>query len=185
MGGKERFSQHLDSLFKMELLDNYFAQTEDITREGIMGNYIHGNEPSHHVAYLFNHAGKLWKTQEYVRQILNKMYKPTTDGLSGNDDCGQMSAWYIFSSLGFYPVAPGLDEYEIGSPSVISAVINLENGKKFSINTKNQSEGNVYVQKILLNNVPLSRTIIKHSEIANGGSLLFIMGPKPNIVQSK
>ena len=180
MGGKERFSLHLDSLFKMDLPDKYFAQTEDITREGIMGNYIHGNEPSHHVAYLFSHAGKPWKTQEYVRQILKKMYRPATDGLSGNDDCGQMSAWYIFSSLGFYPVAPGSDEYEIGSPSVKRAVINLENGRKFIIEAKNQSDKNVYVQKVLLNGATLFRPILKHSDIANGGSLIYEMGPKPN-----
>ena len=108
------------------------------------------------------------------------MYRPATDGLSGNDDCGQMSAWYIFSSLGFYPVAPGSDEYEIGSPSVKRAVINLENGSKFIIEAKNQSEKNVYVQKVLLNGAPLFRPILKHSDITNGGSLIYEMGPKPN-----
>jgi putative alpha-1,2-mannosidase len=108
------------------------------------------------------------------------MYRPATDGLSGNDDCGQMSAWYIFSSLGFYPVAPGSDEYEIGSPSVKRAVINLENGSKFIIEAKNQSDKNVYVQKVLLNGAPLFRPTLKHSDIVNGGSLIYEMGPKPN-----
>src|ERR1700744_2658198 len=105
------------------------AETEDITRDGIIGNYVHGNEPSHHVAYLYNWTDQPWKTQERVRMILKKQYRPTPDGLGGNDDCGQMSAWYIFSALGFYPVAPGSDRYSIGSPSVNSAVLNLENGK--------------------------------------------------------
>ena len=179
MGGKKRFVQHLDSLFTMHLPDEFFAGTEDITREGIMGNYVHGNEPSHHVPYLFNYAGTPWKTQAYVRQILNEKYKPTVDGLSGNDDCGQMSAWYIFSSLGFYPVAPGSDEYSIGSPLVKNAVITLENGKQFVIETKNQSAINVYIKQITLNNKPLTNFKLKHNDIINGGKLVFEMSAKP------
>ncbi|EEF22778.1 conserved hypothetical protein, partial [Ricinus communis] len=148
MGGDKRFVRYLDSLFTMNLPDKYFAETEDITRDGIIGNYVHGNEPSHHVAYLYNWTDKPWKTQERVRMILPMMYKPTPDGLGGNDDTGQMSAWYIFTSLGFYPVAPGSDQYSTGSPAVDHAVINLDNGKKFTINVKNQSAKNVYVQKM-------------------------------------
>lgn len=178
-GGKERFVQHLDSLFTMQLPDAFFAETEDITRDGIIGGYVHGNEPSHHVAYLYNWAGAPWKTQERIRMILKNQYKSAPDGLGGNDDTGQMSAWYIFSSLGFYPVAPGSVDYSIGSPAVNGAVINLENGKKFVVEVKNQSDANVYVQKVSLNGKPLKDFIIKHAEIINGGKLVFEMGASP------
>jgi predicted alpha-1,2-mannosidase len=178
MGGNKRFIQHLDSLFTMHLPDEFFAETEDITREGIIGNYVHGNEPSHHVAYLYNWAGAPWKTQEWVRMILNKQYYPTADGLGGNDDCGQMSAWYIFSSLGFYPVSPGSDQYAIGSPAVEGAVLHLENGKTFEIQTLNQSDKNVYVKRVLLNGRLLNRWYLTHEEIIRGGKLLFEMSLK-------
>ncbi len=145
-----------------------------------MGNYVHGNEPSHHVAYLFNFAGEPWMTQKYVRQIMNEKYKPGWDGLSGNDDCGQMSAWYIFSSLGFYPVSPGNDKYQLGSPLVTGAELSLPGGKCFRIVVKNQSEKNVYVQKAVLNRQTLLRSYITHEEITNGGILEFTMGPVPN-----
>ncbi|WP_429263799.1 GH92 family glycosyl hydrolase [Mucilaginibacter sp. 3215] len=178
MGGDKRFVRYLDSLFTMNLPDKYFAETEDITRDGIIGNYVHGNEPSHHVAYLYNWTDKPWKTQERVRMILPMMYKPTPDGLGGNDDTGQMSAWYIFTSLGFYPVAPGSDQYSTGSPAVDHAVINLDNGKKFTINVKNQSAKNVYVQKMILNGKPLDKLFISHNEIMNGGEITFYMSSK-------
>lgn len=179
MGGKERFAKHLDSLFTMELPDKYFENTEDITRDGIIGNYVHGNEPSHHVAYLFNYCNRPWKTQEIVRMVLKKMYNSAPDGLGGNDDCGQMSAWYIFSSLGFYPIAPGSDVYQIGSPAVKSAVIQLENGNTFQIEAQNQSDKNVYVQKITLNGQPLTNWLLPHKDIMQGGKLVFVMGSKP------
>ena len=136
MGGKKRFVQHLDSLFTMHLPDEFFAETEDITREGIIGNYVHGNEPSHHVPYLYNYAGAPRKTQYWIRHIMDTKYLPAPDGLSGNDDCGQMSAWYIFSALGFYPVAPGSDRYDLGSPLVKEAVMTLENGKSFTVSAR-------------------------------------------------
>ncbi|MCO6147216.1 GH92 family glycosyl hydrolase [Flavobacterium sp. NRK1] len=177
-GGKEKFTQHLDSLFTMTLPDKYFANTEDITRDGIIGNYVHGNEPSHHVAYLYNWTGHPEKTQQRVRMILDAMYKPKPDGLGGNDDCGQMSAWYIFSSLGFYPVAPGSDQYAIGSPKVKEAVLTLENGNTFTIRTKNQSARNVYVTKVELNGKPLNRNYLTHKEITSGGELTFYMSNK-------
>ncbi len=179
MGGKNRFTQHLDSLFSMALPAHYYAANEDITKEGIIGNYVHGNEPSHHVAYLYNWAGAPWKTQEKVRMIISKMYHPTPDGLGGNDDCGQMSAWYIFSALGFYPVAPGSNQYAIGSPLVYSAKIRQENGMLFTIETINQSATNCYVQKIILNGKKLDRFYITHEEIIAGGELVFYMGSKP------
>jgi len=178
MGGKKKFVQHLDSLFTMHLPDAFFAETEDITRDGIIGNYVHGNEPSHHVAYLYNWTGEPWKTQERVRMILKKMYKTGPDGLGGNDDCGQMSAWYIFTSLGFYPVCPGADQYALGSPAVAHAILQLENGKTFTIDAKDQSDKNVYVQKVLLNGKQLTTPFISHADILNGGQLTFYMGPK-------
>jgi predicted alpha-1,2-mannosidase len=178
LGGKKKFVKHLDSLFTMELPDKFFAETEDITRDGIIGNYVHGNEPSHHVAYLYNWTDQPWKTQERVRMILEKQYRPSPDGLGGNDDCGQMSAWYIFTALGFYPVAPGSGEYSLGSPAVDGAVLQLENGKTFAIEVKDQGEKNVYVKKVTLNGQPLTRRYITHEEIINGGKLVFYMSPK-------
>jgi predicted alpha-1,2-mannosidase len=179
MGGKRAFAQRLDTLFSMHLPDAFFAETEDITRDGIMGGYVHGNEPAHHVVYLYNWTDEPWKTQYHVRNILNKQYKPTADGLGGNDDCGQMSAWYMLSALGFYPVAPGSVTYAIGSPLVNNALLTLESGNTFTIQVNNQSDKNVYVQKVLLNGKPLSSLFINHSDIIAGGKLTFYMGPKP------
>ncbi|MCU0409901.1 MAG: GH92 family glycosyl hydrolase [Bacteroidales bacterium] len=175
MGGRKRFTEHLDSLFTMYLPDSFFAETEDITREGIIGNYVHGNEPSHHVPWLFNYAGEPRKTQYWTRHIMDSKYLPAPDGLSGNDDCGQMSAWYIFSALGFYPVAPGSDRYDLGSPLVMEAVLNLENGKQFTVRTINQSPEKVYVKKAELNGKKLDRLWITHGEIMAGGTLVFYM----------
>ncbi|WP_300672279.1 GH92 family glycosyl hydrolase [Soonwooa sp.] len=179
MGGKKKFGEKLDELFSMHLPDKFFADTEDITREGIIGGYVHGNEPAHHVVYLYNFADQAWKTQQQVRHILEMQYKATPDGLGGNDDTGQMSAWYILSSLGFYPVAPGSGDYSIGSPAVDHAVLNLENGKTFEIEAINQSPKNVYVEKILLNGKEIKYFTLKHSEIMNGGKLTFYMSSKP------
>ncbi len=180
MGGKSKFAAHLDELFTMKLPDEFFATTEDITREGIIGGYIHGNEPSHHVAYLYNWTNQPWKTQERVRMILKNQYHDTPDGLGGNDDCGQMSAWFLFSSLGFYPVAPASDQYQLGSPAIKTAVLNLENGKALTIIAENQSDKNVYVQKVTLNGKAINRSYITHSEIMNGGKIVFTMSDQPN-----
>ena len=180
MGGNDKFNVRLDSLFNMHLPDKYFENTEDITREGIIGNYVHGNEPSHHVVYLYNWTNSPWKSQDKIRMILKKMYRNGADGLGGNDDFGQMSAWYIFSSLGFYPVAPGSDEYALGSPLVKSAVFNLENGKKFEVETVNQSDKNVFVNKVLLNGRELSKPFLKHADVMKGGKITFYMRSKPN-----
>ncbi len=179
MGGKKKFTTHLDSLFTMHLPDEFFAHTEDITREGIIGNYVHGNEPAHHVAYLYNWTDQPWKTQERVRMILKHQYHDGPAGLGGNDDAGQMSAWYIFSSLGFYPVAPGSDQYWLGSPSVQTATINLENGKTFTVEAVGQSDKNVYVKKVMLNDQVLTRRYITHEEIVKGGKITFVMSAKP------
>jgi len=180
MGGNDKFNVRLDSLFSMHLPDKYFENTEDITREGIIGNYVHGNEPSHHVVYLYNWTNSPWKAQDKIRMILKKMYRNGADGLGGNDDFGQMSAWYIFSSLGFYPVAPGSDEYALGSPLVTNAVFNLENGKKFEVETVNQSDKNIFVSKVLLNGKQLSTPFLKHADVINGGRITFYMSAKPN-----
>ncbi len=179
MGGKERFAKRLDTLFTMHLPDEFFADTEDITREGIIGGYVHGNEPAHHVAYLYNWTDQPWKTQARVRMILKMQYKNAPDGLGGNDDCGQMSAWYMFSSLGFYPVAPGSDLYSLGSPALKSAVLTLENGRTFTVEAVNQSDKNVYVQKVLLNGKAVTGYTIQHGDIVAGGKLTFYMSSKP------
>ncbi|WP_022823886.1 GH92 family glycosyl hydrolase [Hymenobacter norwichensis] len=179
MGGEKKFLPHLDSLFTMHLPDKFFAETEDITRDGIIGNYVHGNEPAHHVAYLYNWTSQPYKTQARIRMILPKMYRPTPDGLGGNDDCGQMSAWYIFSSLGFYPVAPGSPEYALGSPAVHGATLNLENGNTFRITVKNQSDKNVYVKEVRLNGQKLTRPFLQYADVVKGGELVFTMAGKP------
>lgn len=179
MGGKRAFTKKLDTLFTMHLPDEFFANTEDITREGIIGGYVHGNEPAHHVAYLYNWSAEPWKAQETVRMILEKQYKPTPDGLGGNDDCGQMSAWYLFSSMGFYPVAPGSEMYSLGSPLVDKAEIHLENGKTFTVLAKNQSSKNVYVSKVEINGKEIKNFQLSHSDITNGGTLTFYMSDRP------
>lgn len=175
MGGKERFAQHLDSLFTMQIADKYIEKHEDITRDGIIGNYVHGNEPGHHIPYLYNWTGHPEKTQARVRMILDTMYAPKVDGLCGNDDAGQMSAWYIFSALGFYPVTPGSPNYAFGSPLVKDAKISLENGKILYIKTKNQSKKNVYVKKITVNGKVITNNLLSHYDIQNGGEILFEM----------
>lgn len=179
MGGKDEFSQRLDSLFTMELPDKYFENTEDISREGIIGNYVHGNEPSHHVAYLYNWTNTPYKSQDKIRMILKEKYKTGADGLSGNDDFGQMSAWYIFSALGFYPVAPGSVDYALGSPSIKRAVLHLDNGRIFEVIAENQSDSNVYVERVELNGKTLSTPFITHDAIMNGGKLHFYMSNEP------
>ncbi len=175
MGGNKRFVPHLDSLFNIELPDKYFEATEDITRDGIIGNYVHGNEPSHHVAYLYNWTDHPEKTQERVRMILKRMYHPTPAGLSGNDDCGQMSAWYIFSALGFYPVCPGSVNYSLGSPAIKEATLHFENGKTLHIVARNQSDKHVHVKKVTINGREITNHTITHEDITGGGELVFWM----------
>jgi predicted alpha-1,2-mannosidase len=179
MGGVKRFIARLDSLFTMQLPPEYFENTEDITEEGLMGNYVHGNEPSHHVAYLYAWTSQPWKTQSRVREIMDRMYKNKPDGLCGNDDCGQMSAWYVFSAMGFYPVCPGSDQYVLGSPNAEQITLNLENNHTFVIKANNFSPKNVYVNSVKLNGKPHRSPFMSHDEIMNGGELLFEMSPKP------
>ncbi len=178
MGGKAKLEKYLDTLFTMQLPDSFFATTEDITRDGIIGGYIHGNEPAHHVAYLYNWTDAPWKTQSRVRGILRQQYRAAPDGLGGNDDCGQMSAWYILSSLGFYPVAPASGKYMLGSPAVKTAALRLENGRTFTIEARDQSEKNVFVSRVTLNGRDLGRNYITYDDIMAGGKLVFFMSDK-------
>ena len=178
MGGEERFIQHLDSLFTMHLDDAHFAETEDVTRVGLIGNYVHGNEPSHHVPYLYNWTSQTWKTQDRVRQICETMYRNAPDGLCGNDDCGQMSAWYIFSVLGFYPVCPGTTQYAIGSPSVTEATLSLEKGETLNIKVNRLKDQDIYIQSVSLNGTLLTTPFLEHADLMKGGELIFNMGPK-------
>ena len=175
MGGKDLFAERLDSLFTMQLDEKYIEHTEDITRDGIIGNYVHGNEPGHHIPYLYNYTDYPERTQERVRMIMETMYGTGPDGLCGNDDAGQMSAWYIFSAMGFYPMCPGSERYELGSPKVVSADISLENGNLFKVRTNNQGPGNYVVDSVSLNGKKLDRTFILHDEIMAGGELLFYL----------
>ncbi len=177
MGGRKDFSLKLDSLFdQSSALDKHAPP--DVS--GLIGQYAQGNEPSHHIAYLYDYSGEPWKTQETVREITVKLYKDTPKGLCGNDDCGQMSAWYVFSSIGFYPVNPAEGIYDIGSPMFDKVSIEVENGKKFTVIAKNVSMDNKYIQSAELNGKELNRTYIYHKELMNGGKLVFVMGSKPN-----
>ncbi len=176
MGGDEAYDKKLDELFTSDGLLTGRHQS-DIT--GLIGQYAHGNEPSHHMAYLYNYVGKPWKTQKLVRRIMDELYSNKPDGLSGNEDCGQMSAWYVMSAMGFYPVTPGSDKYVIGTPLFNSMVIELENGKSFKIKAKEVSKDNIYIHAINYNGEPWTKSYITHDMIMNGGLLEFTMGKEP------
>ena len=176
-GGPEAFSRHLDSLF-MTSSQTTGRDQADIT--GLIGQYAHGNEPSHHMAYLYNFVGQPEKTQALVHRIMDEMYADAPDGLSGNEDCGQMSAWYVFSAMGFYPVTPGLDYYVIGSPRFPSVTLNLENGKHFSLKAVNLSAKNIYIQSASMNGKPWTKSFLYHIDIMTGGEMILQMGPKPS-----
>jgi predicted alpha-1,2-mannosidase len=180
MGGKEAFVDRLDELFTVS--SSHSGPFYEAVR-GSIGQYVHGNQPSHHVAYLYNYGGAPWKTQERVRQIMDVYYGNGPRGLIGPDDMGQMSAWYVFSAIGFYPVAPGTSEYQIGSPVFEQAVIDLGDyyeNRTFTVTAKNNSGDNRYIQSAALNGVVLTRPWITHEEITGGGELVFEMGPGPN-----
>ena len=168
-GGEEKFLTKLDSVFTLELK----TKQADVT--GLIGQYAHGNEPSHHVAYLYTMAGKPERTQELIRQIFDTQYRPEPDGLCGNDDCGQMSAWYMFSAMGFYPVDPVSGNYVFGAPQMPKIVLNLGEGKTFTVIAEGISEENKYVESIILNGEPYTKNYITHEDIVNGGTLVFKM----------
>jgi len=177
IGGIELFEKKLDTMFSLNPLPE---DKLPIFSTGMIGQYAHGNEPSHHVAYLYNYVKKPWKTQELVREILDTQYKNEPNGHCGNEDCGQMSSWYVFSALGFYPVNPAQGVYTFGSPIMDRATLNLENGKTFVVQTKNNSSENKYIQAIELNGKIIERNYLTHSEIMFGGTLIFTMGNLPN-----
>ena len=172
-GSKKTFSEKLDSLF---LASSKLNEGASIDISGLIGQYAHGNEPSHSTLYLYQYADQGYKTAEKVRQVMTQMYKPTTDGLCGNDDCGQMSAWYIFSALGFYPMNPANGEYVFGSPTIDKAIIKLPNNKTFTIIAKNNSPKNIHIQSVSLNGKSYSDFFIRHTDIIAGGELVFEMG---------
>jgi predicted alpha-1,2-mannosidase len=171
-GGKESFARKMDSLFTIN--SKISGDVIDVT--GLIGQYAHGNEPSHHIAYLFNYAGQPQKTQHYVREILRTMYSSTPEGLTGNEDCGQMSAWYIFSSMGFYPVNPASANYDLGLPIFEKTTIQVPGKGQFIIIAKNVNGKNRYVQKVLLNGKRYDKLYISHEDIMKGGKLEFVMG---------
>ncbi|MBB5711370.1 GH92 family glycosyl hydrolase [Sphingomonas xinjiangensis] len=178
LGGDAAAVKKLDAMFEFDNSKVDYSHAEDIA--GLIGQYIHGNEPSHHVAYLYSYAGQPWRTQERLKQIVESQYKPTPDGLSGNDDLGQMSAWLVFTSLGFYPVAPGSNEYVIGRPFVSRAALNLPNGRRFTVVADGLSDANHYVGRVTLNGKPLERSFLRHEELMTGGELRFTMQAIPN-----
>ncbi|MEZ5106198.1 MAG: GH92 family glycosyl hydrolase [Draconibacterium sp.] len=177
LGGDEPFVTKLDSLFSISS-EQVEGASSDIS--GLIGQYAHGNEPSHHTTYLYAYAGQQWKTSKLVREICSTMYTDQNDGLCGNEDCGQMSAWYVISSMGMYPVNPAAGIYVFGSPVFNKATISLPQGKSFSIVTENNSPENIYIQSAELNGKPYTKTFITHKEILNGGTLKFVMGNQPN-----
>ncbi|KKW93119.1 GH92 family glycosyl hydrolase [Sphingobium chungbukense] len=183
LGGDAKAIARLDAMFDYDMSKLDYSHAEDIA--GLIGQYIHGNEPSHHVAYLYAHAGAPWRTQARLKQIVESQYKPTPDGLSGNDDLGQMSAWLVFTALGFYPVTPGSNQYVIGRPFVRRAVLTLPDGRHFTVEAENMSDANIYVGSVELNGRPLDRSWIADEDIRKGGSLRFIMQSRPNIEWGK
>ena len=180
MGGDRQFVARLDSLFTEYLPDRYFAQTEDVTREGLLGMYVHGNEPSHHVPYLYMWTSQPWKTQYWVREIMDRMYRPVIDGLCGNDDCGQMSAWYIFTAMGFYPVCPGSDQYVLGAPYFPYMKVRVGEGRYLEIRAPKVSSKNRYVHGVRLNGKPWTKAYLTYSDLCGGGVLEFDMRPTPD-----
>lgn len=176
LGGEKRFNQRLDEFFRLKSPEE--GNLADLT--GLIGQYAHGNEPSHHIAYLYAFTGQQWKTAEITRKIMKEMYLDNVDGIIGNEDCGQMSAWYIFSAMGFYPVYPASLQYVIGSPLVNKASLHLAGGKVFTVEAVNNSPRNIYIQQVTLNGRAYSKSFITHADIMKGGTLRIVMTNKPN-----
>jgi predicted alpha-1,2-mannosidase len=177
MGGKEKLGAFLDSVFHTSSVLRGHAQP-DIS--GLIGQYAHGNEPSHQIAYEYDYVGQAWKTQEMIRRICTELYRDQPDGLSGNEDCGQMSAWYILSAVGFYPVCPGSDHYAIGSPVVDKAVVHLENGKTFTVKANSNNGKNIYINSAKLNGTNYTKSYLSYDDISKGGEIEFEMSATPN-----
>ncbi len=179
MGGREAFSIKLDSLFTTT--SEVLGEEQSVDISGLIGQYAHGNEPSHHIAYLFNNVDQPWRTQELVSEILDQFYSDQPDGLVGNEDCGQMSAWYILNSMGFYPICPGDSRYSIGRPSFDKVELEVTGGQLFTVIAENRSESNPYVHEVRLNGVKLTEPYINHADIEAGSTLTFIMGPTKGV----
>ncbi len=179
MGGDKAFVQKLDELFSMDLPEKYYADNEDITADCLVGGYVHGNEPSHHVPYLYAWTSSPWKTQYWLREIMNKMYRNDIHGLGGNDDCGQMSAWYIFSAIGFYPVCPGTDQYVLGAPYLPYAKLTLPNGNTLEIKAEGVSDECRYVGSLTIDGKPYDKLFVTHEDILRGGVWEFKMQSSP------
>ena len=177
-GGADKLLARLDDVFDAKVDPKVFEHMEDIT--GLIGWYAHGNEPSHHVAYLYAYAGQPWRAQARLKQVMDTQYKPTADGLAGNDDLGQMSAWYVFTALGFYPLAPGSNQYVLGRPFLPKATLNLPNGKRFTVVADGLDDANAYVGSVTLNGKPLNRVFVRHEELMAGGELRFTMQAEPD-----
>ncbi|ADW70982.1 GH92 family glycosyl hydrolase [Granulicella tundricola] len=178
LGGDEKLVAKLDAMFNAKVDPKDYADVEDMA--GLIGQYVHGNEPSHHLAYLYAYAGQPWRVQERLKQIVESQYKPAPDGLVGNDDLGQMSAWLLFTGLGFYPVAPGTNEYVIGRPFVERAVLKLPNGRSFTVVADGMSAEHPYVGSVTLDGKALTRSFVTHEEIMRGGELRFVMSGTAN-----
>ncbi len=176
-GGNQAFTNKLDTFFDMDV---NITPPKYVGVVGTIGQYVHGNQPSHHVAYIYNYAGEPWKTQFHVRQVCEELYRSGPGGLCGNEDMGSLSSWYVLSALGIYPVTPGLPVYTIGSPVVAEAKLSLAGGKSFVIKALNNSKENKYIQSATFNGQPFDRTWIAHEEIIKGGELVFKMGAEPN-----
>jgi len=177
-GGEDNFTDKLEQLFTES--SEITGENVSVDISGLIGQYAHGNEPSHHIAYMYNYANKPWKTQYWVREILKTQYNTTPEGLSGNEDCGQMSAWYVFSSLGLYPYSPASGDYQIGSPIFEKSTIKISDSISFTIIAENVSDANMYIQSATLNGKDFNRTTITHKELLQGGTLQFVMGNTPN-----
>ncbi|HPO70846.1 MAG TPA: glycoside hydrolase family 92 protein, partial [Anaerohalosphaeraceae bacterium] len=185
MGGREAFAAKLDAVFttppKYDCSYYGFPIHEIIEMTVMdMGQYAHGNQPIQHMIYLYNYAGQPWKAQKWVREVMNRLYTPTPDGLCGDEDNGQTSAWYVFSALGFYPVCPGSGQYVLGAPLFKNAVLHLPNGKIFEISAPKNSAENLYIQSAKLNGRTYTKTYLQHHDIIKGGKLQIAMGDKPN-----
>lgn len=185
MGGKKEFVDQLDKVFEMPPVfdESYYGGVIHEIREmqvADMGQYAHGNQPIQHMIYLYNYAGEPWKAQYWVRETMDRMYQPTPDGYCGDEDNGQTSAWYVFSAMGFYPVAPATDEYVMGAPLFKKVTVELENGNELIINAPQNSDSNKYIQKMELNGKDYTKNYLSHKELMKGAVIDIEMGDTPN-----
>ena len=186
MGGKQVFNQMLDSVFNVPPLfdDSYYGGVIHEIREMQimnMGNYAHGNQPIQHMIYLYGYSGQPWKTQYWIREVMDRLYTPNPDGYCGDEDNGQTSAWYVFSAMGFYPVCPGSGEYVLGTPYFDRLTLHLENGKDVSIIAQNNSKTNRYIDQMSMNGQKYTKNYVTHNDLLQGANFTFVMSSKPNL----